>query len=103
MYAIIEIGGRQYNVEKGTRLRCEKLNEQPNSVLSIDKVLFVKDGDNVQVGKPYVSGAAVSAKVIGHARGKKVVVFKYHSKSNYRRKYGHRQHYTSLLIEDIKC
>lgn len=103
MYAIIELGGRQYSVEKGSRLRCEKLDQEANSTLAIDKVLMVKDGDNMQVGQPYVKGAQVKAKVVGHARGKKIVVLKYKSKVNYRRKIGHRQHFTSLLIEDIKC
>jgi large subunit ribosomal protein L21 len=103
MYAIIELGGRQYNVEKGSRIRCEKLAQEANATISIDKVLMVKDGEKVQVGQPYLKGAEVKAKVVGHARGKKVIVFKYKSKSNYRRKLGHRQHFTSLLIEDIKC
>lgn len=103
MYAIIELGGRQYNVEKGSRLRCEKLDHAANATFSIDKVLMVKDGEKLQVGQPYVKGAQVSAKVVGHARGKKIIVLKYKSKVNYRRKIGHRQHFTSLLIEDIKC
>jgi large subunit ribosomal protein L21 len=103
MYAIIELGGKQYNVEKGTRLRCEKLDQQPNETFAIDKVLMVKNGENVKIGNPYVSGAEVKVKVVGHARAKKIVVFKYKSKSNYRRKSGHRQHFTSILIEDIKC
>ncbi len=101
MYAIIEIGGKQFNVEKGTRLRTEKINQEANSELTIDKVLAVKNGDTMQVGQPYVNGATVKAKVVGHGRGKKVVVFKYKSKKNYRRTHGHRQHYTSILIEDI--
>ncbi|MDN5279210.1 MAG: large subunit ribosomal protein [Clostridiales bacterium] len=103
MYAIIEIGGRQYNVEKGSKIRCEKIDQEANSSFAIDKVLMVKDGDKVQIGQPYVSGAQVKAKVVAHDRSKKVVVFKYKSKVNYRRKYGHRQHFTSLVIEDINC
>lgn len=103
MYAIIEIGGRQYNVEKGSKIRCEKIEQEANASFSIDKVLMVKDGDKVQIGQPYVSGAQVQAKVLNHGRGKKVVVFKYKSKVNYRRKLGHRQHFSALVIEDIKC
>jgi large subunit ribosomal protein L21 len=103
MYAIIELAGKQYNVEKGTRLRCEKLEQQPNETMSIDKVLMVKDGENLKIGNPYVNGAEVTARIVGHARSKKIVVLKYKSKSNYRRKSGHRQHFTSVLIEDIKC
>ncbi|HAE39740.1 MAG TPA: 50S ribosomal protein L21 [Candidatus Riflebacteria bacterium] len=103
MYAIIEIGGRQYNVEKGSRLRCEKLDQEANEIMSIDKVLMVKDGEKLQIGHPYVKGAEVKARIVGHARGKKIIVLKYKSKSNYRRKIGHRQHFTSVLIEEIKC
>ena len=102
MYAIIEIGGRQYNVEKGSRVRCEKIDQEVNSSLTIDKVLVVKDGDQTRIGHPYVEGASVTAKVAAQGRGKKIVVFKYHSKANYRRKQGHRQYFTSLVIEDIK-
>lgn len=103
MYAIIEIGGRQYNVEKGSKIRCEKIEQEANASFSIDKVLMVKDGEKVHIGQPYVKGAEVKAKVLNHGRAKKVIVFKYKSKTNYRRKYGHRQHFSSLLIEDIKC
>ncbi|OGK13645.1 MAG: 50S ribosomal protein L21, partial [Candidatus Riflebacteria bacterium GWC2_50_8] len=74
-----------------------------NEIMSIDKVLMVKDGEKLQIGHPYVKGAEVKARIVGHARGKKIVVLKYKSKSNYRRKIGHRQHFTSVLIEDIKC
>lgn len=101
MYAVVEIGGRQYNVEKGTKLRCEKLAQEANATFDIDKVLLIKDGENVKVGQPYVDGASVKAKVTGHGRSKKTIVLKYKSKVNYRRKIGHRQHFTSLLIEDI--
>lgn len=103
MYAIIELGGRQYNVEKGTKIMCEKLEQEANSSFAINHVLMVKDGDKVQVGQPYLEGAEVTAKVVRHGRKKKVEVLKYKSKVNYRRNIGHKQHYTALLIEDIKC
>ncbi len=103
MYAIIEIGGRQFNVEKGSRFNCEKIDQEANTSFAIDKVLMVKDGEKVQVGQPYVDGAKVQAKVMAHGRGKKTIVLKYKSKINYRRKYGHRQHFSSILIEDITC
>ena len=102
MYAIIEIGGRQYNVEKGSRVRCEKLDQEANAIMTIDKVLMLKEGENMQIGRPHASGAEVKAKVVANGRGKKIVVLKYKNKTNYRRKYGHRQYFTSLLIEDIK-
>jgi large subunit ribosomal protein L21 len=101
MYAIIEIGGKQFNVEKGSRLRTEKINHEANAEFVIDKVLAVKNGETMQVGQPYVNGATVKAKVVAHGRAKKIIVFKYKSKKNYRRKYGHRQYFTSILIEDI--
>ena len=78
MYAIIEIGGRQYNVEKGSKVRCEKLDQEVNSSLTIDKVLVLNNGDQTKIGHPYVEGASVTAKVAAQGRGKKVVVFKYH-------------------------
>ncbi len=102
MYAIIEIGGRQYNVEKGSRVRCEKLDQAANTSFAIDKVLLLKNGEDTRIGAPYVKGAQVQVKIVGHARGKKITVLKYKSKVNYRRKLGHRQHFTSLLIEEIK-
>ena len=71
------------------------------TLLGSSKVLLVKDGENLKVGRPYVENAKVQAKVVCHGRGKKITVLKYKSKVNYRRKYGHRQHFTSLLIEDI--
>ncbi|NLM16178.1 MAG: 50S ribosomal protein L21 [Candidatus Riflebacteria bacterium] len=101
MYAIVEIGGRQYNVEKGMFFHCEKLDAPADSTLTLDKVLMVKNGDDVKIGAPYIANAKVTAKVLEHGRDKKILVFKYKSKKNYRRKLGHRQHYTSLLIEDI--
>lgn len=103
MYAVIELAGRQYNVEKGSKIRCEKLDREANSSFAIDHVLMVKDGDKVQVGQPYLEGAEVRAKVVGHGRKKKVEVLKYKSKVNYRRNIGHKQHFTALVIEDIKC
>ena len=102
MYAIIELGGRQFSVEKGSKIRCEKIDQDANASFSIDKVLMVKDGNDVKVGQPYLEGAEVKAKVLGHGRGKKTIVFKYKSKVNYRRKLGHRQHFTNIEIEDIK-
>ncbi|AYC29740.1 50S ribosomal protein L21 [Paenisporosarcina cavernae] len=100
MYAIIETGGKQIKVEKGQEIYIEKLAVDADEVVTFDKVLFV-GGDDVKVGVPFVEGAAVKAKAIKHGRGKKITVFKYKSKKNYRRKQGHRQPYTKLVIEDI--
>ncbi|MBI2201257.1 MAG: 50S ribosomal protein L21 [Armatimonadetes bacterium] len=101
MYAVIETGGKQYKVEKGTTVQVERLDAEPGKELTLDRVLLVADGERVEVGAPVVKGAKVQAKVVGHGRGKKLVVFKYKAKSHYRRKTGHRQDYTTLRIEDI--
>lgn len=103
MFAVIELGGKQFSVEKGTRLRCEKLENEPNSTFSVDRVLLVKDDQKVQVGQPYLKGVDVKVKVLGHGRAKKIIGLKYKSKVNYRRHYGHRQHFTSIQVEDISC
>ena len=103
MFAVIELGEKQFSVEKGSTLRCEKLDNEAKSTFSIDRVLLVKDGDKVQVGQPYLSGVEVKAKVVNHGLGKKILGLKYKRKVNYRRKYGHRQAYSAILIEDISC
>jgi large subunit ribosomal protein L21 len=103
MFAVIELGGKQYPVEKGTRIQCEKIEKDANSTFSVEHVLMVKDGEKLQVGKPYLKGVEVMAKVVGHGRGKKIIGLKYKNKINYRKHYGHRQAFTSVLIEDIKA
>lgn len=102
MYAIIETGGKQIKVEKGQEIFIEKLNGEADDVITFDKVLFV-GGDDVKVGVPFVEGATVKAKVLKQGRAKKIIVFKYKAKKNYRRKQGHRQPYTKLLIEEINA
>lgn len=100
MYAIIETGGKQIKVEKGQEIYIEKLGVEANDTFTFDKVLFV-GGDDVKVGVPFVEGATVKATVVKNGRGKKITVFKYKSKKNYRRKQGHRQPYTKLVIDSI--
>lgn len=101
MYAIIETGGKQYRVEEGDILRVEKLNVEAGEKAVFDKVLMVVDGENVQVGNPYIEGRSVEATVNEHAKGKKIVIFKYKAKKNYRKKQGHRQPYTEVKIDKI--
>jgi large subunit ribosomal protein L21 len=101
MYAIIETGGKQYRVKQGDKIRVELLKADEGSSVCLDKVLFVSKDDSILVGSPYVDGAKVTAKVLGHGKEDKVVVFKYRRKKNYRRFRGHRQHYTDLMVEDI--
>ncbi len=102
MFAIVETGGKQYKVAPGQKLKVEKLNAEPGASLSLDKVLLVADGDNVQVGAPYVSGAKVESKVLSQGRHDKKIVFKYHSKTRYRKKKTHRQPYTELEVVSVK-
>ncbi|MBM7713442.1 50S ribosomal protein L21 [Siminovitchia sp. FSL H7-0308] len=102
MYAIIETGGKQIKVEEGQAIFVEKLDATEGDTYTFDKVLFV-GGEDVKVGSPFVEGATVTAKVEQQGRQKKVVVFKYKPKKNYRKKQGHRQPYTKLIIEKINA
>jgi large subunit ribosomal protein L21 len=102
MYAIIETGGKQIKVEQGQAIYVEKLDVQEGETVTFDKVLFV-GGENVKVGSPLVEGATVTAKVEKQGRAKKIIVFKYKAKKNMRRKQGHRQPYTKLVIEAINA
>jgi large subunit ribosomal protein L21 len=102
MYAIIETGGKQIRVEEGQAIYVEKLNAEPGETVTFDKVLLV-GGDTVKVGSPVVEGATVTGKVEKQGRQKKIIVFKYKAKKNYRRKQGHRQPYTKVVIEKINA
>ena len=102
MYAIIETGGKQIKVEVGQKIYTEKLDVEAGANYTFEKVLLVS-GDELKVGTPYVSGATVTAKVEKQGKEKKILVFKYKSKANYRRKQGHRQPYTCLVIEAINA
>lgn len=102
MYAIIETGGKQLKVEAGQAVYIEKVNAAEGETVTFDKVLFV-GGDNVKVGSPLVAGATVTGKVEKQGRGKKLVVFKYKAKKNQRKKQGHRQPYTKVVIEAINA
>ncbi len=101
-FAIVETGGKQYKVSAGQKIQVEKLEAEPGAKLTLDKVLLTADGENVQVGKPYLSGAKVEAKVVRQARADKKIVFKYHSKTRYKKKKGHRQYFTELEILSVK-
>ncbi|MGR9049210.1 50S ribosomal protein L21 [Halobacillus litoralis] len=102
MYAIIETGGKQVKVEKGQEIYVEKMDVEAGESITFDKVLFV-GGDNTKVGAPYVDGASVTAKVEKQGLQKKLTVFKYKPKKNYKRKQGHRQPYTKLVVEEINA
>lgn len=103
MYAIIETGGKQYRVKEGDMIRVEKLAAEEGQNVVFDRVLCVATEDAVKIGNPVVEGAAITGKVVKHGRGKKIIVFKYKPKKNYRRKTGHRQPFTQVLIESIQA
>lgn len=103
MYAIIQTGGKQYRVAEGDVVFVEKIEANEGDVVELGEVLtVVKDGD-VVVGSPVVEGAKVTAKVEAQGKGRKILVFKYKAKSNYRRRQGHRQPFTKLVIEKIEA
>jgi len=103
MYAIVETGGKQYRVSEGDVLFVEKLEANAGDVVTLDKVLVCSKDGNLVVGNPVVEGAKVEAKVLEQGKAKKVIVFKYKPKKDYRRKQGHRQPYTKLVIEKINA
>ena len=100
MYAIIATGGKQYRVSEGDVIYIEMIEAQVDSTVSFDVLLMGNDGD-VKIGTPVVEGVKVEGKVVGQIRGEKIVVYKYKSKKNYRRKQGHRQPYTKVEITKI--
>ena len=101
MYAIIESCGRQYKVAEGDVVFFEKLDAEEGKKVTFDKVVLVSD-KKVEVGAPYVKGVKVEGKVVAQGKGKKIIVFKYKPKKNYRRTQGHRQPYTKVEITSIK-
>ena len=101
MYAVIETGGKQYQVQNGDVLFIEKLNVEADETVTFDKVLAVGGDNGVTVGAPYVDGATVSAKVVKNGKAKKITVFTYKPKKGEKRKMGHRQPYTKVQIESI--
>jgi large subunit ribosomal protein L21 len=103
MYAVLKTGGKQYRVEAGATLVVEKLDGEPGSAITFDRVLLVGDGEQVTVGRPTVPGASVSATVLGAELGQKIIVFKFKPKVKYRRRTGHRQRLTLIRIDAISA
>lgn len=103
MYAIIQTGGKQYRVQEGDEIFVEKLETGVGEAVEFNEVLTVVKDGAVVVGKPVVEGAKVTGKVEAQGKGKKILVFKYKAKSNYRRRQGHRQPFTKVLIEKIEA
>ena len=102
MYAIIKTGGKQYRVQEGDNIFVEKLASDVDSEVVFDQVLAVVNDGDVKVGTHVVEGAKVTAKVLEQGKEKKIRIFKYKAKSNYRRRQGHRQPYTKVTIEKIE-
>jgi large subunit ribosomal protein L21 len=103
MYAVIETGGKQYQVNEGDVLFIEKLNAEADEAVKFDKVIAVSSDNGIKVGAPYVDGAVVEAKVVKNGKAKKITVFTYKPKKGEKRKMGHRQPYTQVKIEAIKA
>ena len=103
MYAVIETGGKQYQVKAGDEVFIEKLDAEADEKVTFDKVMMIGDEGKTTVGSPYVDGATVSAKVLKNGKAKKITVFTYKPKKGEKTKIGHRQPYTKVQIEAINA
>ena len=103
MFAVIETGGKQYKVREGDTLRVEKLDGEPGSDVTIDRVLMVGEGSDVQVGKPTVDGGSVKATITDQGKGPKVRIFKKKRRKGYTKQQGHRQPFTEIEITGIQA
>lgn len=101
MYAVMESGGKQYRVEKDDIVFLEKLEAKEGDSVSFDKVLLISNEEGIEIGKPYIENAKVEAKVLENGKAKKIIVYKYKAKKNYRKKQGHRQPFTKVQINSI--
>lgn len=101
MYAVVKTGGKQYKVIVGEKLNVEQIPAELDSQIELTEVLMIADGDKVQVGAPFVSGAKVVAKVVEHGRGEKIRIFKMRRRKHYQKRQGHRQNYTRIEIVSI--
>lgn len=102
MYAIVETGGKQYQVEEGRYLDVELLDGEKDSKIVFDKIVMIVNGKKSKVGQPYVSGASAEGTIMGDGKAKKIIVYKQRPKKGYRKKQGHRQGYTRVMINKIR-
>lgn len=100
--AVIKTGGKQYLVKEGEKIKIEKIEKKEGEEVEFKEVLFLEKDGKVKIGKPFVEGAKVLGKVLKQGRSKKIIVFKYKPKTRYRKKKGHRQPFTEVLIEKIE-
>ena len=103
MFAVLETGGKQHKVQPGSVLRVEKLEAAEGEQFIFDRILAVGDDARTVIGTPFIEGAKVTAQVLQQGKAKKIIVFKYKAKKNYRRKNGHRQLFTEVMIKEIAC
>ena len=102
MYAIVETGGKQYQVEEGRYLDVELLGEEKDAKIVFDKVVMIVNGKKSKVGQPYVAGASAEGTIVKHDKEKKIIVYKQRPKKGYRKKQGHRQGFTRVMISKIR-
>ena len=101
MYAVFQSGGKQYKVEPGTVVKLEQLPGMVGDQIELDQVLLVADGDQIQVGQPVIADTVISGKIVEQGRHRKILIFKHKRRKDYRKKQGHRQAYTAVLVEGI--
>jgi large subunit ribosomal protein L21 len=102
MYAIIRSGDKQFRAEPGHTLKVPTIDAEIGDTVTFDEILIAGDGDDIQVGAPVLAGASVTGEVVNHGKGRKIIVFKWKRRKNYRRKQGHRQKFTEVRIDEIR-
>ena len=103
MYAVISTGGKQYKLAQGDVCRIEKLDAEEGASVEIDKVLMIADGDNINIGAPFVDGGKVTATIKSHGRAKKVEIMKFRRRKHHQKRTGHRQYYTEIEVTGISA
>lgn len=101
MYAVFQSGGKQYKVEPGTVVKLEQLPGEVGDQVKLDQVLLIAEGDQIQVGQPVINDTVISGKIVEQGRHRKILIFKHKRRKDYRKKQGHRQAYTAVLVEGI--
>ena len=101
MYAVISTGGKQYKLAKGDICRIEKLDAEEGTTVDLDNVLMIADGDNINIGTPYVAGGKVTATIKSHGRAKKVEIMKFRRRKHHQKRTGHRQYFTEIEVTGI--